>query len=479
VAARTGWLGAVRGLQSSLAFRLTLLFAVAASLLLVALGVGLGLMLRDELEARDREEIDGKTELVAHLFSDLGSSQRIAQYAPRFADMAVGHPHLLIALRAQGDWLVEPPAPFRPLLDSRRAGEVPEMPGVATWQLEDGLWWVRRIEHQPADGPRFIAYLGLHVDPAQVLVARFYRLMLAAGLLGVAASGLLGWAVARRGLAPIHAISREAERVTAERLGPFLRAEDAPAEIRRLVEAINRMLERLRSSFQALEEFSADIAHELRTPLNNLMLQTQVTLSRSRSGDEYQDALHLNLEELERLQRMVSDMLFLARVDRGMFELKVEPVDLGEETRKLAEFFEIAAAERGKTVVVSGGGRVRCDRSMARRAVTNLLSNAVRYSLPQAEIEVRVDQAPDGSCAVEVRNPAEPVSDDDLRRLFGRFSHGRREGDSLGEGSGLGLSIVDSIMRLHGGSVVARSSAAGVCFRLVFPAAAPGASPAM
>jgi signal transduction histidine kinase len=80
---------------------------------------------------------------------------------------------------------------------------------------------------------------------------------------------------------------------------------------------------------------------------------------------------------------------------------------------------------------------------------------------------------------VEVRNPAQPVSEDDLRRLFGRFSRGRREVDPLAEGSGLGLSIVDSIMRLHGGSVVARSSAAGVCFRLVFPAAAPVTSTAM
>jgi two-component system heavy metal sensor histidine kinase CusS len=104
-----------------------------------------------------------------------------------------------------------------------------------------------------------------------LLVARLRRRMLAAGMFGVLASGLLGWIVAKRGLAPIAAVARDAERVTAQHLGPFLRAEDAPSEIRGLIEAINRMLERLAGSFRALEEFSADIAHELRTPLNNLM----------------------------------------------------------------------------------------------------------------------------------------------------------------------------------------------------------------
>jgi two-component system heavy metal sensor histidine kinase CusS len=91
------------------------------------------------------------------------------------------------------------------------------------------------------------------------------------------------------------------------------------------------MLERLRESFRSLENFSADLAHELRTPLNNLMLLTQVTLSRPRSADEYREALHSNLAELERLQRMVSDMLFLARADKGMIEMKLEPVDLAQE----------------------------------------------------------------------------------------------------------------------------------------------------
>jgi two-component system heavy metal sensor histidine kinase CusS len=329
---------------------------------------------------------------------------------------------------------------------------------------------LRRVQHRADDGTVFDAYVGLHVSPAQILVERLFRTLFIAGVAGVVLGALLGWVVARRGLAPLKSIGRDAERVTADRLGTSLRAEDAPSEIRGMVESINRMLDRLRASFRALEEFSADIAHELRTPINNLMLQTQVTLSRPRGIDEYQDVLHSNLTELEQLQRMVSDMLFLARADRGMLPLKVEPVQLGVEARSLAEFFELAAGEDGKSITVSGDASVMCDRSMSRRAITNLLSNAVRYAPGGAKISVDVHSSADGSAAVAVTNPAARLSDAELSRLFGRFARGESSAPAAGESTGLGLSIVASIMRLHGGEAEATSGDSSITFRLVFPA---------
>lgn len=428
-------------------------------------------MLRQQLEARDREELEGKTELVEYLFSELESRDRILGSIDRFADMVVGHPHLQIGVQDEATWLLRPAAEFIEVMQPANREMVPVAPGVATVELSDGLWWLRRVEFGSGDGRRFTAYLALHVDPAQVLVHRFQRWLLIAGILGVLSSGLLGWIVAERGLAPLDAIGLEAERVTAQQLGPSLRAEDAPTEIRALVEAINRMLSRLAASFSALEEFSADIAHELRTPLHNLMLQTQVTLSRQRSADEYRDALHLNMEELQHLQRMVSDMLFLARADRGMFKLAVEPVDLREEADKVAEFFEVAADEAGKSIAVSGAGTAACDRPMVRRALTNLVSNAVRYSPPDSTIELRIVDRASGACAVEVFNPARSMTEAELGRLFGRFARGERTEPGAVEGSGLGLSIVASIMRLHGGEAQAQSVPGGVLFRLVFGSA--------
>ncbi|MEW5882336.1 MAG: heavy metal sensor histidine kinase [Pseudomonadota bacterium] len=458
-----------RALRLSLALRLALLFAVGSSLLLLSLGTGLAWMLRAQLEARDHEEIDGKTELVLHLLGELRSAEQIDAHRTRFTDIVIGHPHLELGLREGARWLIEPMPEIQALANPSRADDVPHWPRVGTYRLGADIWWLRRVDFIAEPDRAFTAYIGVHVNPAQQLLARFIKTMLAVGGFGVIASTLLGWFVARRGLAPIATIAREAERVTADRLGEAMRAEDAPEEIRGLVAAINRMLDRLSASFRTLEEFSADIAHELRTPLNNLMLQTQVTLSRPRSKEEYQEALHSNLVELEHLQRMVADMLFLARADRGMFELKWEMVDLASEARSVAEYFEAAAAEQGKHIEVTGSANATCDRTMTRRVLTNLLSNAVLYSPAGSNISVRLTQ-PDAEWAVvEVCNPAAAMSQDELRRLFARFTRGATAG--MSDGVGLGLSIVASIMRLHGGTVSAESVPSGVCFRIAYPLA--------
>ncbi|HVE89718.1 MAG TPA: histidine kinase dimerization/phospho-acceptor domain-containing protein, partial [Burkholderiaceae bacterium] len=336
-----------RYFQASLAGRLALLFAAGSSALLLLLGVCLAWMLRVQLEARDREEIDGKTEVVMYLLRELQSAEQIRSNANRFAEIAIGHPHLQIALRDRARWLVAPTQPLQALIGDG-GGSAASNQAVQQVQFNGEVWWLRQIRYPQPLGSEFAAFVAVDVSPTQRLLNHFIGAMLIAGALGILASAVLGWVIARRGLAPISVIAREAERVTADRLGQPLRSEDAPSEIRGLIESINRMLVRLQASFRTLEEFSADIAHELRTPLNNLLLQTQVTLGRERSPTEYVDALHSNLAEVERLQRMVSDMLFLARVDRGMLKLNLEQVDLVEEVRSVAEFFEAAAAEHDK-----------------------------------------------------------------------------------------------------------------------------------
>ena len=465
-----------RAFRVSLALRLVLLFAVASSVLLVALGAGLVWMLRAQLEARDREDIDGKTELVLHVLRELKTAEQIAAHRDRFADIAVGHPHLQIGLRQGSAWLVEPQQDIRSQTDPSGNDHIPHAPRLGTYRLGADIWWLRRVDYIAEPDRAFTAYVGVHVNPAQQLLTRVVRTMLVAGVLGVIASALLGWFVARRGLAPIAKIAREAERVTADRLGELLRAEDAPEEIRGLVASINRMLDRLQASFRTLEEFSADIAHELRTPINNLMLQTQVTLSRERTVAEYQEALYSNLHELEQLQRMVSDMLFLARADRGMVQIKREAVDLAQEAHSVAEYFEPVATEQDQRIDVRGAALAGCDRAMARRALTNLLSNAVRYAPRGATITVDIASHRSGGVSVDVSNPAPPMSAEELQRLFARFARGpdptaASARASIGEGAGLGLSIVNSIMRLHGGSVTADSTPTGLHFRLVFPSA--------
>lgn len=452
----------------SLAARLVMLFAAATAVLLTVLGVGLTWMLRLQLEERNREELDGKTEVVQHLLRELGSSKQIEAEVARFAELGIGHSHLQLGLRKGTRWLVKPEIGIAALIDASGNDDVPHLPGIGRYMIGHEAWWLRRLDYIANDDITYVAYIGLHVSPAQDLLALLGGAMAIAGVLGVLASAALGWWAARRGLAPLAVIAGAAERVTANGLGQPLQAEAAPAEVRGLVVSINQMLERLRKSFRSLENFSADLAHELRTPLNNLMLLTQVTLSRPRSADEYREALHSNLAELERLQRMVSDMLFLARADKGMIEMKRESVDLAQEAASVAEFFEAAAAEQGQRIDIQGAAVARCDRLMARRAITNLLSNAVRYAPRDSLIQLRLETKGEEAQLV-VENSAATHSPEELHRLFARFARGVDRPAATVDGAGLGLSIVESIMRLHGGSVTAESGAYGVRFILTFP----------
>jgi two-component system heavy metal sensor histidine kinase CusS len=453
----------------SLAARLVVLFSAATAVLLILLGVGLVLLLRMQIEARDEEEIDGKTKLVQHLLHELGSSERIETGVARFAELRIGHSHLQVGLRRDARWLVTPEPGLLALIGAAGEDEIPHAPQIGRYTIGYETWWLRRLDYTATDRVAYVAYIAQHVSPAQFLLGRLGGAMAVVGILGVIASAAFGWWVARRGLAPIAVIAHEAERVTAARLGQPLRADDAPAEVRSLVVSINNMLERLRASFASLEDFSADIAHELRTPLNNLRLMTEVTLSRPRTADEYRETLHATFAELERLQRMVSDMLFLARADKGMIVLQVEPIDLAQEAANVAEFFEAVAADRGQRIDVRGSATAPCDRSMVRRAITNLLSNAVRYAPPGSPI--RVHAAADARQArLTVENPSDAPSPEELKRLFARFARGATR-DLAGDGAGLGLSIVDSIMRLHNGTVTAESSGDGLRFALVFPLA--------
>ena len=134
------------------------------------------------------------------------------------------------------------------------------------------------------------------------------------------------------------------------------------------------MFDRLEGAFRKLSDFSSDIAHELRTPVSNLMMQTQFALAKERDVSHYCEILFANLEELKRLSRMTSDMLFLARSEHGLLRLDKHDVDLAAELNELRELFEPLADETGKTITVEGEGVVAGDSDMLRRAFSGTVA---------------------------------------------------------------------------------------------------------
>ena len=296
------------------------------------------------------------------------------------------------------------------------------------------------------------------------------RQTLALYLIGaILASGLLGWWAARRGLAPLRTMKERAMTVTAQKLDQRMPVDAVPAEFADLAQSLNTMLERLQSDFARLQEFSSDLAHELRTPINNLLTQTQVSLTQKREVGVYQDILASNAEELQRLARMVSDMLFLAKTEHGIELPHRETVSLRDEVLDLFDFYEALAEEKLIRLNTDGDARIVCDRLMIRRAISNLLSNAIRYSPPNAPVRVSVNQG-NGQIQLCVHNAGPAIPAADLPRLFDRFyrtEKSRSHPDS--EGTGLGLSITRAIMEAHGGSASVASNDLATTFCLSFP----------
>ncbi|RMR07964.1 heavy metal sensor histidine kinase [Pseudomonas syringae group genomosp. 3] len=277
------------------------------------------------------------------------------------------------------------------------------------------------------------------------------------------------WWVVRRALRPLRAFRKVTALISARDLSHRMKIKGLPDELRDLAHAVNFMLHRLDGDVQQLAQFSDDLAHELRSPMNNLMGKAQVTLSRPRPSEEYKQALESCTEELERMSRMISQMLFLASVSQPAAPLPLEVIDLGEEAEKVAELFSSPAEDRDITLQVHGAAKVSGDKLMIQRAISNLLSNAIRHGLAGSVITITLDTHEDEVWLI-VRNAGDGIDADHLPRLFDRFyrvhvSRARQQG-----GTGLGLAIVRSIMSLHEGQVTVQSEPGQfTTFKLIFP----------
>ncbi|ROT46731.1 heavy metal sensor histidine kinase [Pusillimonas sp. NJUB218] len=316
---------------------------------------------------------------------------------------------------------------------------------------------------------RLAAGTGQKVEPFSVVLATdidfhlhflnsFHRylwwLTAVACLIAIAAT----WLAVHQGHAPIRRISQQINRINSEQLHLRLDSTGVPAELAPMATAFNEMIDRLEDGFRRLSNFSGDIAHELRTPITNLTTQTQVALSRARTAQEYREILYSNLEEYERMAKMIGDMLFLAKADNGLIEPERAAVPLVAELRELADFFEAWCEERKVAIVVTGDETLaaHADRAMVRRAFSNLLSNAIRYTPEGGTVRVNVRGESD-TVRICITNPGPTIAAEHLPHIFERFYRPDASRHRNGEGAGLGLAIVKSIVQAHGGQVGASS----------------------
>lgn len=458
----------------SLALRLTLLFSVAAATVFPAFGWVISQSMEHHFVTQDSDELKVIVHAVEEVLSGIRETDDPEQLAQRFDDILVGHHNASLYIATQHSRILF-------------ASPVPDLSNIiktAEWDTggervhrwrDAGTMYTIMVKSmnrgEPVTDRPFTLAIAVPFDDHQHFLVAFRRtlwLMIASSIIVM---GLMGWIAVRQGHAPLHDIVARIRRISAKELNARLPPEGVPHELRDLAVAFNDMLQRVDEAFHRLSNFNADIAHELRTPVTNLMTQTQVVLSRARTLDEYREILYSNMEEYERMAQMVGDMLFLAQTDNRSRIEHVERLDLAGEVRALFDYYEGWAEERGVALELEGTATITGDRLMLRRALGNLLSNAIRHTPAGGIVRVIITTSDGDGTHIVVENPGSEIPPEHLPKLFDRFyrvdaSRQRGDGD---DGIGLGLAIAKSIITAHGGEVNVASTAGMTSFRITLP----------
>ena len=452
----------------SLTRRLTLFFTLVAASVVLGLG---GLF----MTAADRHFIELDRSLLQdkqHLIDDILANANSADDVRWRLSEALNHHHGLFVLVSNqaGNALFQTegfPAPDRWLLPEHET----LMHALSGGQQGQRQYRTQQFRTQAQYAPEAPLVITMAMDTThhRHFLDDLLRTFEVYALAAILVSGLFGWAAVHCGLAPLRAIKAHAAAVTAQRLHACMPVQAVPVELADLAHTLNQMLERLQDDFRRLSEFASDLAHELRTPISNMLTQTQVTLAAQRDNTAYRDILASNAEELQRLARMVADMLLLAKTERGVDLPHKERFMVADEAQALLDFYEAVADEKDIRLTLQGNGGIEGDRLMLRRALSNLLSNALRHTPAGGNIRIIVVALPNGT-EISVENTGEDLDPQVLPRLFDRFYRADpARAHPTSDGAGLGLAITKAIVEAHGGRASVNSAQGVTCFSLVFP----------
>lgn len=340
------------------------------------------------------------------------------------------------------------PQPMVPLERNRA-------PGFWTLRIEDHAW---RVFATPGATPDVQVYVGERIDSRTSILAAVMRSALWPMIGALPLLALVTWWAVRRGAAPLRELGRLLARRDPRALDP-VRMIRAPQEMEPMLDALNRLFDRIRAVLDAERRFTADAAHELRTPVAAIKAQAQVAMAEDSAGLR-EHALCGVLEGCDRAAHLVDQLLLLSRLEARPLVDKCIAVDLGSVAKRVvadlapqsiakAHELELMAPER---CVVSGND------VLLGSLMRNLIDNAVRYAPARARIVVSVRQC-DGRATLIVEDSGPGLAEDDVRRLGERFFRAQESGQS---GSGLGWSIVQRIASAHGAEIdVDRSPALG------------------
>ncbi|MBI2514415.1 MAG: heavy metal sensor histidine kinase [Opitutae bacterium] len=462
----------------SIAGRLTRLYFLCTALLLAVSSAFLYFGLSRSLVAQDRALVSSKLRVLRVLLRDNGNAPELLRNEIEHeAGEAGSLVYFLRVIDGDGRTLVETP------------GMAAAVPAAAFPVPKAGVDQMGPEERETGDGRAFlmasaraatgeavpslrVVQVALDVSHNAELLGRYRLNLVITFLAGSVFAALIGAWVARAGLRPVVRIAHAAHQVTANRLAARLSSTQWPAELTLLAQEFDGMLDRLEDSFRRLSQFTGDMAHALRNPINNLRGEAEVVLARARTPEEYQQALASSLEEYERLSRMIDGLLFIARADDANAAVERRHFEVRAEMEAVREFYDALAAEKGVTVTCEGEATLVADSMLVRRAISNLLANALKHTPAGGTIALAARSFVAGEVEIVVADTGTGIPPEHVGRVFERFYQVDKTRDHPAKGAGLGLAIVQSIMRLHRGTAeIASTPGRGTRATLRFPTA--------
>lgn len=319
-------------------------------------------------------------------------------------------------------------------------------------------------------GPRYFIQVGGFQKPAtQLLQNWLYSIALSIPLILLLTS-FVGRLFAARILDPVQKITTAARKITYEDLSSRVQASYFDEEMKGLVEAFNDMISRLEKSFKHIEDFSSHVAHELKTPLAIIRGEAELALRKDRDTQEYKRVLKVNLQESARMVKTIEDLLLLAKLDYQPEIFKFEPMDFIEFFKEIYEQSRIFAYEKNITVNLDAPAEaieINADQLHLRRLFFNLIDNALKFTPDYGRIDIVIKHEHKRIVTL-LSDTGKGIAPENLPRVFDRFFRaGHQE-----PGSGLGLSIAQSIARIHKGEILVASKLnEGTTFKVILPLA--------
>jgi heavy metal sensor kinase len=300
--------------------------------------------------------------------------------------------------------------------------------------------------------------VGTTLQPVEAMLQRLLMLLFVLLPVALAVSLGAGWLMAGRALKPVGAITEAAQRIAGGDLSRRLDVPPARDELGTLAATFNEMIAKLDASFQEVRRFSADASHELRTPLTVMKGETELALRRARPVEDYKLVLESNLEEIDRLTRIVDELLFLSRADLGEVKMAALPVRLDELVRDVQQQAAVLGQERSVQVVLGSlmPATILGDELRLRELLLNLVDNAVKYSKQGGRVDVGLI-TDGGQVRLTVSDQGIGIEPDALPRLFDRFYRTAGARAHARQGTGLGLAICKWIAESHKGRIEVQS----------------------